>query len=174
MSDNPDDTTEGLTLFETPTGRMWRDDKGVIRKRELTSDQASKMAHISKERRPTVEALLREFGYDDPDNTPEYARILAKVAAKETGYSRSALEGLAKLSPVRLDGQDSAGNKWVKPAPGQCCALCGQVNINDLISRDVLVELAGILAGQPSSEFGPYETETETEGESAGETPMPA
>lgn len=136
---------DNLILREKPGRRTWHDPHtGVIVKQELDPGEASRISKIKEEKRPTVEALLKEFGWEDVDNAPEYARILAKVASKEQGYSKAAIEGLMAISPKRAEAPITMAKdnqpKMVRPRPGEVCALCGVYNLDGLIPSDVLAK----------------------------------
>jgi len=101
-----------------------RDEQGRIVKRDLSSEQASKMANVrwQKQRDDNLGELLRFYGYEDVDKCPADIRELASKAISTKSGSVSALIHLMKLRPRNtLDVSEARYD------PRYPCPLCGSV-----------------------------------------------
>ena len=101
-----------------------RDDLGRATKSVLSSEDASKMGKLSGKSRAgdSRDQLLKEAGYDNPDDAPESKRLLAQQAAK--GYV-PAIKGF-------LSKEEAKDVSVVVVQPGERCPTCQQYVLADM------------------------------------------
>lgn len=104
-----------------------RDELGRATESKLSSEEASKMGKLSGKSRAgdSRDQLLKEAGYDNPDEAPESKRLLAQQAAK--GYV-PAIKGFL--------GKEEEKDVSVVVQPGDRCPTCQQYVLADMQIAD--------------------------------------
>lgn len=120
---------DGLTPHESAHGTTWHDDKGVIRHRDQTSEQASKVSKsraFSKAQKQTADELAQaaiDVLVDESDPRADGLKILitqlSKSASKDASNALKAIELM-----LGLFGETAKTPR--KPAIDEPCSICGR------------------------------------------------
>ena len=102
-----------------------RDERGRIVKSVISSEQAAEMGKRSRQvmKGTSRDKLLQEADYEDPDDAPEYLRILAKQALTSTPAMKAYLQLTKTVEDVKAE---------VTVQPGERCPTCHQYVLADM------------------------------------------
>ena len=105
-----------------------RDELGRATKATLSSEAASEMGKLSGKSRAgnSRDQLLKEDGYDNPDDAPESKRLLAQRAA--SGY-------VPAINKFMTDNHKGVV-KVATVQPGDKCPVCHQYVLDDMQITD--------------------------------------
>lgn len=96
-----------------------------------------KMQKGKKEKLASADELLKDAGYDDPEDAPERRKLMAQEAAKGV---------IPAIKSFATKDEQAAETRAGYPAPGETCQTCNQYVIADLqISDDELDDIIGRL-----------------------------
>ena len=102
-----------------------RNPDGTIKSSVLDSETAAAMGKRGREvmKGTSRDKLLQEADYDDPDDAPEYLRILAKQALTSTPAMKAYLQLTRTVEEAKVE---------VTVQPGEKCPTCSQYVLADM------------------------------------------
>ena len=105
--------------------------KKYLSSEEARTMQAKKHEKSVETKRTDYEILLREAGYDNPDDAPKVLQVVVNDIIAQGSRTMPAV-----VQYRQLTGKRDAASQPGRPSPGSVCPLCNELVMSDFRPSD--------------------------------------